>query len=97
FNPSIPFSNANRYHNPEVDRLLEAAAIEANDEKRAEQFKAFQEIVVREIPTIALAQAHGVTVFNRRLNGFNDTAAGTRSTLARLKATNAWIRNRRES
>lgn len=89
FDPAIPFSNANHYHNPEVDRLLEAAAVEADDTKRAEQFKAFQEIVVREIPTIALAQAHGVTVYNRRLSGFETTAAGTRGNLALLEARNA--------
>jgi len=89
FNPAIPFSNANRYHNPEVDRLLEAAAVETDDGRRAEQFKAFQEIVVREIPTIALAQVHGVTVYNRRLSRFDETAAGTRGNLALLDIGNA--------
>ncbi|MBP6019188.1 MAG: ABC transporter substrate-binding protein [Burkholderiaceae bacterium] len=89
FNPAIPFSNANRYHNPEVDRLLEAAAIETDDNKRAEYFKAFQEIVIREIPTIALVQVNDVTVFNRRLSGFDTAAAGTRSNLALLEASNA--------
>ncbi|NLC35893.1 MAG: ABC transporter substrate-binding protein, partial [Alcaligenaceae bacterium] len=89
FNPQVPFSNANRYHNPEVDRLLEAAAIETDDDKQAEQFKAFQEIVVREIPTIALAQAQGVTVYNRRLSRFDETAAGVRNNLALLEVSDA--------
>lgn len=82
FNPKVPFSNANRYHNPEVDRLLEAAAIEPDVEKRAELFKRFQEIVIREIPTIALVQLQSVTVFNRRVDGFSKTASGLRGNIA---------------
>ncbi len=82
FNRQVPWSNANKYQNPEVDRLLEAAAIEVNVTKRAELFKQFQAIVIKEIPTIALVQVQNVTVYNKRVDGFNNAAAGLRGNLA---------------
>lgn len=85
FNPQVPFSNATHYHNPEVDRLLEAAAVEHDREKRAELFKEFQKIVLDEIPSIPLVQLSNVTVYNTRVEGFADTAAGLQSNLARLR------------
>lgn len=85
FNPNVPFSNANHYQNEKVDALLEAAAIEMDDSKRAALFKEFQEIVVHEIPTIALVQVNDVTVFNKRARGFNTVAAGLRGNLALLE------------
>lgn len=85
FNPEVPFSNATNYHNPEVDRLLEAAAIEHDREKRAQLFKDFQKIVLDEIPSIPLVQLSNVTVYNTRVDGFADTAAGLRGNLADLR------------
>lgn len=82
FNPKVPWSNANKYRNPEVDRLLEAAAIETDPAKRADYFKKFQAIVIQEIPTIALVQLQSVTVFKKRVDGFNRTAAGLRGNIA---------------
>lgn len=84
FNQNIPFSNANHYQNPKVDELLAAAAIESDRAKRADLFKKFQAIVIQEIPSIALAQGHDVTIFNKRIDGFHDTAAGVRGNLALL-------------
>lgn len=84
FNPKIPFSNANHYQNPEVDALLAAAAIESDRAKRAELFKQFQAIVIQEIPSIALAQGKEVTIFNKNVAGFHNTAAGVRGNLALL-------------
>lgn len=89
FNPEIPFSNANHYHNPEVDRLLEAAAIESDQQKRAQLFKDFQQIVIEEIPSIALVQVNDVTIFNRRISGFNEVAAGLRGNLAKLEVSSS--------
>lgn len=88
FNPNVPFSNANHYQNEKVDALLEAAAIEMDDSKRATLFKDFQEIVVHEIPTIALVQVNDVSVFNKRIRGFNNVAAGLRGNLAQLEMIN---------
>ncbi|KQP47715.1 ABC transporter substrate-binding protein [Pseudorhodoferax sp. Leaf274] len=82
FNTKVPWSNANKYQNPEVDRLLEAAAIETDAARRADLFKQFQAIVVKEIPSIALVQTQNVTVYNKRVDGFNLTAAGLRGNIA---------------
>ena len=78
FNTKVPWSNANKYQNPEVDRLLEAAAVEPDAAKRADLFKQFQAIVIKEIPSLTLVQAQSVTVYNKRVDGFNETAAGLR-------------------
>lgn len=85
FNPKVPWSNANRYHNPEVDRLLEAAAIEPDVARRADLFRQFQAIVIREVPSIALVIVQNVTVFNKRVDGFSTTASGVRGNLADLR------------
>jgi len=82
FNPQVPWSNATHYHNPQVDQLLEAAAVEPDPARRAELFKAFQAIVIREIPSIVLVQAQHVTVYNTRVAGFNQAAAGVHGNLA---------------
>jgi len=89
FNPQVPWSNASRYHNPAVDQLLEAAAVEPDPTRRAELFQQFQAIVIREIPSIALVQSQSVTVYNKRVAGFNDTAAGVRGNLADVHLTDA--------
>ncbi len=41
FKKGVPFSNGSHYSNPEVDRLLEAASVETDPEKRVEEFKEF--------------------------------------------------------
>lgn len=89
FNPKLPWSNASKYHNPEVDRLLEAAAIEPDVNRRAAFFHDFQKIVIREIPSIALVQVQSVTVHNKRVSGFDHTAAGLRGTLADIQVAEA--------
>ena len=89
FNRQVPWSNANKYQNPEVDQLLEAAAIEVDVGKRADLFKKFQAIVIKDIPSIALVEVQNVTVYNKRLDGFDKTAAGVRGNLADLKIKSA--------
>ncbi|MFX7209388.1 hypothetical protein ABTI39_19965, partial [Acinetobacter baumannii] len=54
FKPGVPFSNGSGYSNPEVDRLLEAAAVESDPAKRRELFYAFQVIVATDLPDINL-------------------------------------------
>jgi len=89
FNRQVPWSNANKYHNPEVDRLLEAAAVEVDVSKRAELFKQFQAIVIKEVPSIALVQVQNVTVYNKRVDGFNRAAAGLRGNIADVQIKDA--------
>ncbi|MDZ5458004.1 ABC transporter substrate-binding protein [Azohydromonas lata] len=89
FNRQVPWSNANKYQNPEVDQLLEAAASEPDPAKRAEFFKRFQAIVIKDVPSIALVQVQNVTVYNKRVDGFNRTASGLRGNLADVTVTPA--------
>jgi peptide/nickel transport system substrate-binding protein len=39
FRKGVPFSNGSHYQNPEVDRLLEAAAVEPDPGKRFQYFE----------------------------------------------------------
>jgi peptide/nickel transport system substrate-binding protein len=85
FNRQVPWSNANKYQNPEVDQLLEAAAIEVDVARRADLFKRFQAIVIKDVPSISLVEIQNVTVYNKRIDGFNLTAAGLRGNIADLQ------------
>ncbi len=82
FKIGLPFSNASHYANPEVDKLLEAASVEIDDNKRKEQFNAFQKIVADEVPVINLIALDNVTVFNRRVKNHTTSAEGTQSNFA---------------
>lgn len=78
----VPFSNCTHYANPEVDRLLEAAAVENDAARRAEMFREFQRIVAVEIPDINLASPTFLTIHNKRAHGHSLTANGIEASLA---------------
>ncbi|NNB56194.1 ABC transporter substrate-binding protein [Pseudomonas fragi] len=84
FRKGVPFSNGTHYNNPEVDRLLESAAVETDEQKRGELFKAFQKIVIDEVPSITLVMQQQVSVYNARVSGFEDDANGLDSSLANI-------------
>ncbi len=86
FKIGLPFSNGSDYHNPQVDALLEQAAIEPNPQRRIAEFDAFQEIVAREIPLIDIVTLKNVTVYNRRVHDAITTADGIDGNLA-----NIWV------
>lgn len=64
FDASLPLSHFRSdyapatfgYNNPEVDRLLDAAAVNMNEEERARQYQEVQKIVAEELPYIYLYQ-----------------------------------------
>lgn len=85
FRPGVPFSNGTHYQNAEVDRLLESAAVETDDEKRGELFKAFQKIVIEEVPSLTLVMQQQVTLYNPRLSGFTREANGLSGSLASIE------------
>lgn len=85
FRKGLPFSNGSHYNNPEVDRLLEAAAVETDERKRGELFKAFQKIVIEELPNITLVMQQQVTVFNARVSGFEADGNGLDGSLADVR------------
>jgi len=82
FKPGVPFSNAAHYGNPEVDRLLEAASTEIDDDKRKALFRDFQRIAAVEIPSLNLLTVKEVTISNKRVRGHTVTADGLRGNLA---------------
>lgn len=82
FKPGVPFSNGSGYSNPEVDRLLEAAAVEGDPDKRRELFKAFQIIVATDLPDINLVTGANLTIANRRVRNHTTTIDGPSSNFA---------------
>lgn len=67
FKIGLQFSNPAHYVNPEVDRILEAAARENDFEKRRQLYLEFQEIIHHDLPAINTVEAIYYTVANRRL------------------------------
>lgn len=67
FKPGVPFTNGSKYSNPEVDRLLEAAAVEVDHDKRVELFNAFQRIVVEDLPTLDIVTPAVLTIYDKRV------------------------------
>lgn len=61
-----PYVNAAHYNNPEVDDLFRAAAVELDEEKRAEQFRRIQSIVGPDLPNIAVVALPSVIVRSAR-------------------------------
>jgi peptide/nickel transport system substrate-binding protein len=81
-----PFVNAWDYSNPEMDQVLEAAAIEVNPAKRRDLFARFQEIAMRDLPLLPLALPSNITIATVRLQDFMTGGEGIRDPLA-----NAWL------
>jgi peptide/nickel transport system substrate-binding protein len=82
FRKGVPFSNASHYDNPEVDRLLEAAAVENDPATRVKYFRQFQQVVGRDLPIIDLVTLKQVTLYNRRVHNHTVTADGLDGNLA---------------
>jgi len=86
FKKGLPFSNGSGYDNPEVDRLLEAAAIEIDETKRQQEFAEFQRHIARDLPDITLLALDNYTIADRRVRGHTVGADGIAGNLA-----GAWI------
>ncbi|MCK1465244.1 ABC transporter substrate-binding protein [Bradyrhizobium sp. 2] len=67
FKPGVPFSNGSHYRNDEVDRLLEAAAVENDTAPRKELLAKFEAIVVRELPDLNLISDDNFSILNKRV------------------------------
>lgn len=76
FKVGLPFSNAAHYANPEVDRLLEAASVEPDEQKRWELFSTFQKLVAEDLPAINTVAPKTVLAYNRRVHDFALGAEG---------------------
>ena len=77
-----PFVNASGYANPEMDAVLDAAAVETDPAKRAELFHEFQRIAMADLPILPLARPIYVTVANAKLKDFMTGPEGIRSGMA---------------
>lgn len=82
YSPGVPFGNGSHYSNPEVDRLLEQAAVETDPAKRVELYKQFQHIIATEIPDLNLLQINRLTIYNKHVHGFINGIQGVNGSLA---------------
>ena len=76
FKIGLPFSNASNYADPEVDALLEAAAIEPDEKKRWEIWSAFQHRIHDEVASVDLLAPGSVIIANKRVRNFITGAQG---------------------
>jgi len=82
FRQGVPFSNGAHYYNPEVDRLLEAASVEANHVRRLQYFAEFETIIARDLPDLTLLAPLQITIFDANVKNHTITADGVAGNLA---------------
>lgn len=82
FKPGVPFSNGSGYNNPEVDRILETAAVETDRAKRQQLYYEFQRLVATDLPDINFLSQPGFTLANKRVLGHTTGATGISGNLA---------------
>lgn len=63
----IPWTNASGYNNPDIDALVKRIQSEGNAAERVKLFKAFQQTVLTDVPSIPLLELENVTVHAARL------------------------------
>ncbi len=84
FKLGLPFSNAAHYADPEVDRLLEAAAVEPDEARRRDLFVAFQRRIRADLPSVDLIAPSGIIVAHRKVKNFAPGAEGITGNFADL-------------
>lgn len=62
--------NTYSYSNPEVDELLDATRVTANQDERAEQFQAIQEILQQDVAFVFLYHTFDITGFYNQVQGY---------------------------
>lgn len=82
FKIGLPFSNASHYDNPEADRLLEAAADEADTEKRRQLWFAFQKLIAEDVASVEFGANPNITVVSKKLRNYADHGEGSRNNFA---------------
>ena len=73
---STPFSNGAGYSNPEVDTLLDRAAREVDPTRRTPIYRELQEIAVRDLPYVWLAETVTTRGHIATCTGFNHENTG---------------------
>jgi peptide/nickel transport system substrate-binding protein len=77
-----PFTNGSGYTNAQVDKVLEAAQVEADPQKRRKLWEEFQQLAMMELPIIPLLRVDNTTVLNKRVKNFLTSGLGVYDTLA---------------
>lgn len=76
--------NASGYSNPEMDAVLDGAAIETDAAKRKVLWERFQQIAMRDLPLIPLAMPNSITIAAKSVHNFIAGADGLRANGAEL-------------
>ncbi|MCA2013750.1 ABC transporter substrate-binding protein [Pararhodobacter sp. CCB-MM2] len=84
FNPGAGFSNGSHYANPEVDALLDAAAVETDEAARAEQYAQFQRLVYEDLPTLKVTDISMATIANVKVKDHTIDALGALGSLKQV-------------
>lgn len=84
FKIGLVFSNASHYSNPEVDRLLEAAATEPDEAKRRALWYQFQHIIHEDVVSVDLVAAGAQIVANKKVRNFAPGAQGINNSFGQI-------------
>jgi peptide/nickel transport system substrate-binding protein len=84
FKRGVPFANPAHYANPQVDRLWDAAAVEADVDKRADLFRQLQQILARDIPILPQIVPDRIIAVRRDVRGYALGATGTLNNFAHV-------------
>jgi peptide/nickel transport system substrate-binding protein len=78
----VSFTNTSGYSNPEMDKVLVAAASEPDAAKRKALYAEFQRIAMVDLPMIPVVELRMVTVASKRVRNHTTGPEGYRSTFA---------------
>ncbi len=72
----VMWSNTQNYRKPEVDALLDSAAVERDFDKRKALYAKFQRIIMDDLPLYPLFIGGFATIYHKGLMGLNDSILG---------------------
>jgi peptide/nickel transport system substrate-binding protein len=75
-----PFANNGGYTNPEVDDLFARAAVEIDEEKRADLYSEVQQILVDEVPVAWMLELEFPTLYRDNIHNLVTTGIGLNET-----------------
>ena len=80
--------NRSRYSNPEVDKLIEAATTEVDQERAKQLYQQAWEIISRELPLYPLWYPANMVVANKRIGNIQINASGDWSFIKDITVSN---------
>lgn len=85
FKPGVGFSNGSHYANPEVDAILEAAAVETDEAKRIELYAEFQRLAYEDLPIVKICDnSSAPTIANVKVHDHTVDALGALGSLKQV-------------